>query len=287
MGVKQPNGTWRMYINFTDLNRACPKDSYPLPKIDKLVDSIAGHELMSFMDAFSGYHQISLAREDEEKTSFVIDTGLCCYNVMPFKLKNVNATYQRLVNKVFEPSSGRQWRCMWIMITKSVNETDHVRDLEETFKLLRTYLMKLNPKKCTFGVRSERFLGYMIDQQVIEVNPDKIWAILQMQSPTTVKDVKKLTGCVATLSRFMSNLADKCLSFFKVLKRKTPFGWDDEAEKAFQRLKGYLEKLPQMVSPSSKEPLLLYLPMSDYAVSAILVVERNGQQHPLYYAIMC
>jgi len=110
------------------------------------------------------------------------------------------------------------------MITKSVKEDDHVQDVEKTFKLLRTYVMKLNPKKCTFGVRSEKFLGYMIDQRGIEANPDKIRAILQMQSPTTIRDVQKLTGCIAALGRFMSRLADKCLPFFKVLKRKTLFG---------------------------------------------------------------
>ena len=91
--VKKHNGTWRMCVDFTNLNKACPKGSYPLPKIDKLVDSTAGHELMSFMHAFSGYHQIPLVKEDQEKTSFVIDTSLYCYNLMPFGLKNVDATY--------------------------------------------------------------------------------------------------------------------------------------------------------------------------------------------------
>jgi len=184
--VKKPNGTWRMCIDFTDLNRACPKDSYPLPKIDKLVDSPAGHELLSFMDAFSGYHQIPMAAEDQEKTSFVIDTGLYCYTMMPFGLKNAGATYQRLVNKIFEPL-----RTMEVyvddMVTRSVKENDHPRDLEETFRLLRTYVMKLNPKKCTFGVKSGKFLGYMIDQRGIETNLDKVQAILQMRSPANIK----------------------------------------------------------------------------------------------------
>jgi len=104
-----------------------------------------------------------------------------------------------------------------------------------------------------------------------------------MQSPTTVKEVQRLTGCIAALGRFMSRLADKCLPFFKVLKKKTPFGWDEEAEKVFQKLKEYLEKLPQMVSPSPDEPLLLYLAISDHVVSLVLLVERARQQHPVYY----
>ena len=99
--VKKSNGKWRMCVDFTDLNKACPKDSYPLPRIDTLVNSTARHELLSFMDAFSSYNQIKMNEEDQEKTSFVTSQGLFCYMVMPFELKNAGATYQRLMNKMF------------------------------------------------------------------------------------------------------------------------------------------------------------------------------------------
>ena len=99
--VKKPNGKWRMCIDFTDLNRACPKDSYPLPRIDTLVDSTARHELLSFMDTFSGYNQIRMKEEDQEKTSFVTSQGIFCYKVILFGLKNAGVTYQRLMNKMF------------------------------------------------------------------------------------------------------------------------------------------------------------------------------------------
>ena len=99
--VKKSNGKWRMCVDFTNLNRACPKDSFPLPKIDQLVDSTASHELLTFMDAFSGYNQIRMNEEDQEKTAFVTSQGLYCYRVMPFGLKNAGATYQRLVNQMF------------------------------------------------------------------------------------------------------------------------------------------------------------------------------------------
>ena len=104
--VKKANGKWRMYVDFTDLNKACPKDSYPLPHIDQLVDSTAGHKLLSFMDTFSGYNQIRMDEADQEKTSFVTSQGLFCYEVMPFGLKNVGATYQQLVNHMFRPQIG-------------------------------------------------------------------------------------------------------------------------------------------------------------------------------------
>ena len=104
--VKKANGKWRMCVDFTDLNRACPKDSYPLPCIDQLVDSTAGHKLLSFMDAFSGYNQIRMDEADQEKTSFITSQGLFCYEVMPFRLKNAGETYQRLVNHMFRPQIG-------------------------------------------------------------------------------------------------------------------------------------------------------------------------------------
>jgi len=141
-----------MCVDFT-LNNACPKDSYPLPKINKLVDSMAGHELMSFMGAFSGYHQMPLVEEDQKKASFITDTGLYRYNVMLFRLKNVGATYQWLVNNVFTTLIGKTMELyMDDMITKSIKKATHARDLEETFKILWNYTMKLNLKKCTFRV---------------------------------------------------------------------------------------------------------------------------------------
>ena len=124
-------------MDFTDLNKACPKDSYPLPKIDKLVDATAGHTLLSFMDAFSGYHQIPLCPKDQEKMTFITNHGLHCYKVMPFGLKNVGATYQRLVNKLFEPLIGQTME-VYVddMIVKSKVETDHEGDLRKTFEIL-------------------------------------------------------------------------------------------------------------------------------------------------------
>ena len=104
--VKKANGKWRMCVDFTNLNKAYPKDSYPLPRIDQLVDSTVGHKLLSFMDAFSRYNQIRMDEADQEKTSFVTSLGLFCYEVMPFGLKNAGATYPRLVNHMFRPQIG-------------------------------------------------------------------------------------------------------------------------------------------------------------------------------------
>ncbi|XP_056685828.1 uncharacterized protein [Spinacia oleracea] len=273
-----------MCVDYTDLNRACPKDSFPLPKIDRLVDSTAGHAMMSFMDAYSGFHQISLWPEDQEKTSFVTEQGLYCHKVMPFSLKNAPATFQRLVNTVFAKQLGRNIESyIDDMIVKIKQKMDHLDDLRETFETLRTYQRRLNPKKCIFGVSSGKFLGFLIDERGIEANSDKVQAVINMTSPKTVKDVQRLTGCLAALGRFLSRAGDKCHYFFSTIKKGTQFEWTPQAETAFLRLKEHLHTLPRLVSPLSGEVLYLYLAISEYALSAVLHTERDGTQLPIYF----
>ena len=177
-------------------------------------------------------HQIKMNEADQEKTSFITSQGLFCYKVMPFGLKNAGATYQRLVNHMFRPQIGRNVE-VYVddMLVKCIDEGSHLDDLQETFETLRRYKMKLNPSKCAFGVSSGNFLGFMVSQRGIEANLDKIQAILDMEPPKNIKEVQSLTGRVAALNRFVSKATDKCLPFFKVLRKA--FEWTDECRKAF------------------------------------------------------
>ena len=235
-------------MDFTDLNKACPKDSYPLSRIDQLVDSTASHGLLSFMDAFSGYNQIRMDEADQGKTSFVTSQGLFFYKVMPFGLKNAGATYQRLVTHMFCPQIGRNVE-VYVddMLVKSQDEKIHLDNRQETFDTLRQYNMKLNPNKCAFGVSLGKFLGFMVSHKGIEANPNKIQAILDMKPPQNVKEVQSLTGRVAALNRFVSKAINKCIPFFRVLKKA--FEWTDDCQRAFQDLKPYLTTAP-LLSPS-------------------------------------
>ncbi|KAL5545737.1 hypothetical protein UlMin_005424 [Ulmus minor] len=219
--VKKSSGKWRVCTDFTDLNKACPKDSFPLPRIDQLVDATAGHELLSFMDAYSGYNQIRMDPKDEEKTSFITNQGLYCYN--------------------------------------------------------------LNPAKCAFGVASGKFLGFMVHQRGIEANPEKIQALLDMRSPVKIRDVQSLTGRIAALNRFIARATDRSLPFFKALKRGVDFVWTDECERSFQELKEYLGKAPVLSKPMQGETLILYLAVSEAAVSSVLIRLENNVELPVFY----
>ena len=151
---------------------------------------------------------------------------------MPFGLKNVGITYQRLVNHMFRPQIGQNVE-VYVddMLVKSLDEEKHLDDLQQTFVTLRQYNMKLNPKKCAFGVSSGKFLRFMISHRRIKANLDKIQVILDMKPPQSIKEVQSLIDRVAALNRFVSKATDKCLPFFKVLKKA--FEWTNECQKAF------------------------------------------------------
>ena len=143
-----------------------------------------------------------------------------CYKVMPFGLKNAGATYQRLMNKMFTHQIGRNVQ-VYVddMLVKSLRENDHLDNLQETFDTLRSYNMKLNPSKCVFRVTVEKFLGFMVSQRGIEVNPKKVQAIMELEPPRMVKEVQSLNGKITALNRFVSKAMDKCLPFFHTLRK--------------------------------------------------------------------
>ena len=178
MVVKKKSGKWRVCVDFTDLNKVCPKDPFPMPRIDQLVDATASHPWMSFLDTFQGYHQIPLALENQEKTAFVTPTGNYHYKVMSFGLKNAGSTYQRMMTRMFEPQLGKNIK-IYVddMVVKSKVVSEYLGDLGGTFNVLKKHKLRLNAFKCSFGVGSGMFLGYMVTHRGIKVNPDQIKAI--------------------------------------------------------------------------------------------------------------
>nr|GEY16034.1 reverse transcriptase domain-containing protein [Tanacetum cinerariifolium] len=262
--VKKHDGSWRMCVDFTDLNKACPQDCYPIQEIDWKVESLCDYLFKCFLDAYKGYHQIQLAESDEEKTAFHTGQGVYCYTKMPFGLKNTGATYQRL----------------------SDTEAEMLRDIGETFRTLQKINMKLNPKKYTFGEVEGMFLGYMITLKGIKLCPDKTEVVLQLSSPRIIKEVQSLNGKLASLNRFLFKSAGKSLPLFKTLKKcikKSDFHWTSEAEQAFKQLKQHLSELPLLVAPKPREELIVYLSASYGAISAGLKTKRGMVQTAVYF----
>ncbi|GJR05548.1 reverse transcriptase domain-containing protein [Tanacetum coccineum] len=255
--VKKHDDSWRMCVDFKDLNKACPKDGYPLPKIDWKVESLCGFPFKCFLNAYKGYHQIQMAKENEEKTTFITSQGIFCFTKMPFGLRNAGATYQRLVDKAFHKHIGRNLE-VYVddLVLKIRTEDEIVRDIEETFKTLREINMKLNPKK------------YKVD------------AVLSLPSPKCLKDVQKLNGKLASLNMFLAKSAEKSLPFFKTLKKctnKSDFHWTTEAEEAFKQMKQLIAELPMLTTPMEKAlrgPELNYTSMEKLVLALIHASKR-------------
>ena len=167
---------------------------------------------------------------------------------MPFGLKNAGATYQRLVNRMFQKQIGTSME-VYIddMLVKFTTAELHIAHMSEAFQILREYNMKLNPAKCAFGVSAGKFLGFIVNNRGIEANPDKIKVVLDMSPPSTIKEVQRLIGRIAALNRFVSRASDKCQPLFQVLKKA--FQWEAKCEEAFSALKTYLSSPPPPPPP--------------------------------------
>src|SRR5881394_2361543 len=265
-----------MCVDYTDLNKACPKDPFGLPCIDQVVDSTTGSKLLCFLDAYSGYHQVSLVESDCIKTSFITPFGAYFYITKPFGLKNAGATYQRAMQRCLHDQLGRNVEAyVDDVVIKSRVKEDLLSDLSETFENLRRFRWKLNPEKCVFGVPSGKLLSFIVSHCCIEANSEKLKDIFRMNSPTALKDVQKLTGCMAALSRFISRLGERAMPFYKLLKKQDKFQWTPEAQQALDKLKEFLTSPPVLVPPMPEEPLLLYIAATSHVISTAIVVERQ------------
>ncbi|GKB95740.1 reverse transcriptase domain-containing protein, partial [Tanacetum coccineum] len=228
-----------------------------------------------------------MAEGDKDKTTFFVGEGVLCYGKMPFSLKNAGATYQRLVDKVFSKQIGRNLEAyVDDMVIKSTSEEGMLSDIQETFERFRLINMRLNPKKCSFGVEEGRFLGHLITKQGIKANPLKIKAVTKLEQPRALKYIQSLNGKLAALIRFLSKGAERSLPFFKILKSckgKKKIHWTDEADKAFKEMKKFIQALPTLTAPRAGETLTMYLTASKESINATLFAKGSKEKIPIYF----
>ena len=250
MHVPKKDGKVRMCVDFRDLNKAYPKDDFPLPHIDVLVDNTVGNALMSFMDGFLGYNQIKMAPKDMTKTTFATKWGIYCYMVMLFGLKNARATYQRMATALLHNMMHNEVE-VYVddMKVKSKDTGGYTTNLRKFFERIKEYRLRLNPQKCTFGVTAGKLLGFLVSDRMIEFNTSKIKAILKIPPPQSEKEIRGFLGRLQYISQFIIKLTSTCEPIFKLLKKNEPHTWNDECQKAFELIKEYLLHPPVLVPP--------------------------------------
>jgi hypothetical protein len=213
-----------MCTEFTDLNKCCPKDNFPLARIDQTIDTVAGSEMMALLDYFLGYHQIWLHEEDEEKTSFITPFETYCYLRMLEGLRNAGSTFCRMTKATLKDQIGRNvLSYVDDIVVVSKKRENYIADLAEIFRNMCEARLKLNSEKCVFGITKGKVLSCLIPTKGIEANPNKIKTIIQMNPPQSRKDVHKLTGRIT--SRFILKLAERSLPFFTILRGSTNIEW--------------------------------------------------------------
>ncbi|KAL6185431.1 hypothetical protein ACLB2K_041565 [Fragaria x ananassa] len=283
--VKKKNGQVRICIDYRDLNKACPKDEFPLPNMDMLIDSTSGQGMLSFMDGFSGYYQIKMATRDAEKTAFRTPYRNFHYTVMPFGLKNTGATYQRAMTAIFHDMMRKEVEdYVDDLVVKSKTRGEHWSILRKVLKRCRAYIVKLNPKKFSFKVSIGKFLGFVVHNRGIDVDPDKARAIASTASPSNQKQLKSFLGRLSYIRHFIPGLSAVIRTFTPLLKKGTKFSWTGECKRAYEKVQQLVTKLPTIKAPIPGIPLKLCLATTDTAVGTPLTQDdENGEEHPVYY----
>uniref|UniRef100_A0A2N9G179 Reverse transcriptase domain-containing protein n=1 Tax=Fagus sylvatica TaxID=28930 RepID=A0A2N9G179_FAGSY len=283
--VKKKNGQIKCCVDFRNLNKACPKDEFPLPNMDLLIDSAAGHAMFSFMDGFSGYNQIRMSTRDAEKTAFRTPIGNFYYTVMPFGLKNVGATYQRTMTAMFHDMMHKEIEdYVDDIVVKSKRREDHLRILRKVFDRCRLYKLKMNPLKCAFGVSAGKFLGFLVHNRGIDVDPAKASAIATMKAPTSHKELKSFLGRLSYIKRFIPGLASVTAVFIPLMKKGVPFVWSTACQQAFEKIQLIMTKLPTVCAPIPGRPLRLYLASNNEAIGGLVAQEdEDWTEKPIYY----
>ena len=276
---------WRMCIDYRKLNLMTRKDHFPLPFMDQILERVAGHEFYCFLDGYSGYNQIAIAPEDQEKTTFTCPFGTFAYRRMPFGLCNAPATFQRCMLSIF---SDMVERILEVFMDDFSVFGDSFDDCLSNLKKVLTRCeeknLVLNWEKCHFMVTHGIVLGHIVSSKGIEVDKSKIELISNLPTPKSVKDIRSFLGHAGFYRRFIKDFSTISRPLSNLLAKDTVFEWTEKCEKAFAKLKSMLTSAPIMQPPDWSLPFEIMCDASDYAVGAVLGQRKDKKPYVIYYA---
>ena len=292
--AKKKDGGLRLCVDYRALNKITVRDRYPLPNIGDLVDRLQGATIFSKLDLRSGYHQIRMAEKDIPKTAFVTHLGSFEWRVLPMGLTNAPATFQRLMNHLFTESTAFVAAYLDDIIIFSKNKEEHKEHIRYVLETLRKNKMSLNPKKCEFGRNRIHFLGHVIGENFVQMEPDKVDAVRNWTEPTTKKELQAFLGFTNFYRRFIRGYAEITSPLSDLTSRsagadgsaggKLPSPLPEEAKKAFDKLKEMLTSAPALAMVKPKSPFILYVDASNTAVGAALHQQTQGREAPVAYS---
>ena len=283
--VKKKNGKLRFCVDYRKLNSITKKDTYPLPRIDEMLDNLGKAKWFTSLDLTSGYWQVQVKEEDKEKTAFITKYGLYEFNVMPFGLCNAPSTFQRLMDVVL---SSVLWKYAMVYIDDvniySESFEQHLEHLNEVFKLIKKANLQINPEKCHFCTNEMQFLGHIVGIDGIKPNPQKVEKLEKLPSPKNITQLRAFIGLASYYRRFIEGFAKKAAPLHELLKKNVEFIWTDKHEEIFNWLKQRLITPPILQYPDYNISFILFTDASYQGIGAVLAQIKDKKEYVIAYA---
>ncbi|MCO5554906.1 hypothetical protein L7F22_008444 [Adiantum nelumboides] len=283
--IPKKNQKWRACVDYKPLNAATKMDHFPFPFQDEILNEVAGHERYIVCDGYSGYFQIRIAEEDQKKTTFITPYGCFAFQVMVFGLTNAPATFQRFMNYVFQPYVGKSMRVYIDDFCIYSSKALHLGRVDEGLSRLAQLGGQLNASKCRFAKKSVALLGHIISSEGIQADPSKVSALLELPSPTSVKELTSLLQKVTYMGRFIHHLSQLALPLQRMTNAQT-LVWDKDSEGYFQEVKKVLSTLPIILPSLWDQSFFVNPSVGSDSIAAILLQkdQKVALMRPVYLA---
>ena len=268
------------------MNNVTRKDAYPLPRVDDILDSLAGSQWFSTLDLISGYWQVEVNQDDQEKTAFCTPDRLFEFQVMPFGLCNAPATFQRLMELVL---AGPQWTTCLVYLDDVIvvgrNLEEHLVHLKSVFQRIREAGLKLQPAKCALCLEEVKFLGHIISKKGVATHPAKTEKVAQWPTPTNKKEIQRFLGLASYYRRFVENFASVAKPLHRLTEKTAEFKWTNQCQEAFEEIRQRLVSAPVLSFPDFTKPFIVDTDASDIGIGAVLSqVQEKGTERDIAYA---